>query len=79
MYLEICLHCVTHLVHCRQKSGIWGFRSDKVEKVNGVDTKVFTATGVEMVTRTRVEHLPEHLKKKSSGGWASQRGGAQSR
>ena len=53
----------------RQKSGIWGFRSDKVEKVNGVDTKVFTATGVEMVTRTRVEHLPEHLKKKSSGGW----------
>ena len=62
------LCCISH-VCCRQKSGIWGFRSDKVEKVNGVEAKVFTATGVEMVTRTRVEHLPEDLKKKSSGGW----------
>ena len=25
---------------CRQKSGIWGFRSDKVEDVNGYQAKV---------------------------------------
>ena len=40
-----------------------------------MEAKVFTATGVEMVTRTRVEHLPEDLKKKSSGGWGSTVGG----
>jgi hypothetical protein len=55
----------------RQKSGIWGFRSERSEKVNGVEAKVFSATGVEMVTRTRVEHLPEHLKKKATGSFTT--------
>ena len=48
----------------RQKSGIWGFRSDRNDEVNGWQAKVFSATGVEIVTRTRTEHLPEGDKKK---------------
>ena len=48
----------------RQKSGIWGFRSDRNDEVNGWQAKVFSATGVEVVTRTRTEHLPEGDKKK---------------
>jgi len=70
----------------RQKSGIWGFRSEKVEQINGYSAKVrlqwyfaklesiafgimfylqvFTATGLNINTNTRVEHLPESEKKK---------------
>ena len=61
------LECFHFLFSFRQKSGIWGFRSERTEKVNGIEAKVFTASGVEMVTRTRVEHLPPHLKKKAAG------------
>ncbi|XP_026461286.1 ankyrin repeat domain-containing protein 13D-like [Ctenocephalides felis] len=43
----------------RNKSGIWGWRSDKAEIVNGYDCKVFGASNVEFVTRTRTEHLSE--------------------
>uniref|UniRef100_A0A6M2DGE1 Putative gpcr-chaperone n=1 Tax=Xenopsylla cheopis TaxID=163159 RepID=A0A6M2DGE1_XENCH len=43
----------------RNKSGIWGWRSDKAEVVNGYDCKVFGASNVEFVTRTRTEHLSE--------------------
>ena len=56
---------VSFLFH-RQKSGIWGFRSDRSEQVNGYDTKVFSVAGLEMVTRTRIEHLPENLKKQAT-------------
>ena len=94
----------------RQKSGFWGFRSDKVETINGFDAKVssslslslsysllslvlslslslslshththshtlthscyisciqvFSATGLDIVSRTRVEHLPDSEKSK---------------
>ncbi|XP_005093242.1 ankyrin repeat domain-containing protein 13D [Aplysia californica] len=41
----------------RSKSGIWGWRSDKTESVNGYECKVFTANNVELVTKTRTEHL----------------------
>lgn len=41
----------------RNKSGLWGWRSDKVETVNGRDCKVFGATNVELVTKSRTEHL----------------------
>ena len=111
-------------VPCRQKSGIWGFRSDRVENISGYDTKVsanpltlpaapphsllisfpflslslpsppslppplppflslslpflslpsspiptftkvFSASGLDIVTKTRVEHLPEAEKHK---------------
>lgn len=43
----------------RNKSGIWGWRSEKNETINGYDCKVFSASNVEFVTRTRTEHLNE--------------------
>ncbi|XP_050309299.1 ankyrin repeat domain-containing protein 13D isoform X2 [Anthonomus grandis grandis] len=49
----------------RNKAGIWGWRSDKNEIVNGYDCKVFGASNVELVTKTRSEHLTEHDKARS--------------
>lgn len=43
----------------RNKSGIWGWRTEKMESINGYDCKVYAATNVEFVTRTRTEHLNE--------------------
>lgn len=43
----------------RNKSGILGWKSDKNETVNGHNCKVFSATNVELVTKTRTEHLSE--------------------
>ncbi|XP_028032709.1 ankyrin repeat domain-containing protein 13D isoform X1 [Bombyx mandarina] len=41
----------------RNKSGIWGWRQDKTEPVNGYECKVFSANNVELVSKTRTEHL----------------------
>nr|CAD7261178.1 unnamed protein product [Timema shepardi] len=49
----------------RNKSGVWGWRSDKSEQVNGHECKVFSATNVELVTKTRTEHLTETDKVKA--------------
>lgn len=43
----------------RNRAGLWGWRSDKEEPINGYSCKVFSATNVELVTKTRTEHLPE--------------------
>lgn len=43
----------------RNKSGIWGWRSEKSENINGYDCKVYAASNVEFITRTRTEHLNE--------------------
>ncbi|XP_066931901.1 ankyrin repeat domain-containing protein 13B-like [Clytia hemisphaerica] len=43
----------------RQKSGFPWFGQEKTEKVNGYEAKVFSVSGVEMVTRTRTEHMSE--------------------
>ncbi|KAJ8679739.1 hypothetical protein QAD02_015526 [Eretmocerus hayati] len=43
----------------RNKAGLWGWRSDKSEVVNGHECKVFSASNVELITKTRVEHLSE--------------------
>jgi hypothetical protein len=44
---------------------LWGWgRSDKSEKVNNHDCKVFSATNVEFVTKIRYEHLSEEDKNK---------------
>ncbi|XP_038210010.1 ankyrin repeat domain-containing protein 13D, partial [Zerene cesonia] len=42
----------------RNKSGIWGWRQDKCESVNGFECKVFSANNVELVSKTRWEHVP---------------------
>lgn len=41
----------------RAKSGVIGFRSDRVEEVNGHESKVFYASPIEVVTKIRTEHL----------------------
>ncbi|XP_017780401.1 PREDICTED: ankyrin repeat domain-containing protein 13D isoform X2 [Nicrophorus vespilloides] len=43
----------------RNKAGMWGWRSDKQEAINGYECKVFGASNVELVTKTRTEHLTE--------------------
>ncbi|CAG7725226.1 unnamed protein product [Allacma fusca] len=49
----------------RNKTGIWGWGSDKCEKINNYDCKVFAATNVELVTRMRYEHLAEDDKSRN--------------
>lgn len=51
----------------RNKAGMWGWRSDRTETVNGHHCKVFSASNVELVTRTRTEHLTESDKARSRG------------
>ncbi|XP_066545397.1 ankyrin repeat domain-containing protein 13A [Amia ocellicauda] len=46
----------------RNKSGIWGWRSEKTEVVNGFEAKVFTVNNVNVVIRTRTEHLTDEEK-----------------
>ncbi|NXX96241.1 AN13B protein, partial [Centropus bengalensis] len=51
----------------RNKSGILGWRSEKTEIVNGYEAKVYGASNVELITRTRTEHLSDQHKGKSKG------------
>ncbi|NXP74851.1 AN13B protein, partial [Ramphastos sulfuratus] len=59
----------------RNKSGILGWRSEKTEMVNGYEAKVYGASNVELITRTRTEHLSDQHKGKSKGAagtdWAA--------
>uniref|UniRef100_A0A1A9UR25 ANK_REP_REGION domain-containing protein n=1 Tax=Glossina austeni TaxID=7395 RepID=A0A1A9UR25_GLOAU len=43
----------------RNKSGIWGWRSEKSEVINGYNCKVYGASNVEFVTKTRMDHLSD--------------------
>ncbi|KAM5181729.1 ankyrin repeat domain-containing protein 13B isoform 4-T4 [Mantella aurantiaca] len=49
----------------RNKSGILGWRSEKTEVINGYEAKVYGASNVELITRTRTEHLSDQHKGKS--------------
>ncbi|XP_041095297.1 ankyrin repeat domain-containing protein 13D-like [Polyodon spathula] len=51
----------------RNKSGIWGWRSEKSEAISGYEAKVYSATNVELVTRSRTEHLSDQDKNRSKG------------
>lgn len=46
----------------RCKSGIWGWRTDRTEVVNRFESKVFSVNNVNLVIRTRTEHLTEEEK-----------------
>ncbi|XP_041929563.1 ankyrin repeat domain-containing protein 13D isoform X2 [Alosa sapidissima] len=50
----------------RNKSGIWGWRSEKSEVVSGYEAKVYSASNVELVTRSRTEHLSDQDKSRCS-------------
>jgi len=41
----------------RAKGGFFGFGGDKIEQVSGMECKVFGANNVEIVTKTRTEHM----------------------
>ncbi|MBN3305401.1 AN13D protein, partial [Amia calva] len=51
----------------RNKSGIWGWRSEKSEFISGYEAKVYSASNVELVTRSRTEHLSDQDKNRSKG------------
>lgn len=51
-----------NIVFERSKSGIIGFRTDRTEMINGYECKVFTANNVQLITKTRTEHLSEQDK-----------------
>jgi hypothetical protein len=44
-------------VNERNRSGLWGWRTEKTERINGYDCKVYTANNLQLVTKTRTEHL----------------------
>ncbi|TSN57722.1 Ankyrin repeat domain-containing protein 13B [Bagarius yarrelli] len=48
----------------RNKTGILGWRSEKTEVVNGYEAKVYCASNVELITRTRTDHLADQHKAK---------------
>ncbi|KAF6736120.1 Ankyrin repeat domain-containing protein 13B [Oryzias melastigma] len=52
----------------RNKTGILGWRSEKTEMVNGYEAKVYAASNVELITRTRSDHLTDQNKNKTKGG-----------
>lgn len=41
----------------RNKSGFFGWKTEKTENINGYNCKVYTANNLQLVTKTRVEHL----------------------
>lgn len=43
----------------RNKSGWFAWKNEKNENVNGYDCRVYNASNVEFITRTRTEHLSE--------------------
>ncbi|XP_061461018.1 ankyrin repeat domain-containing protein 13B isoform X2 [Rhineura floridana] len=51
----------------RNKTGILGWKSEKTEVVNGYEAKVYGASNVELITRTRTEHLSDQHKGKTKG------------
>ncbi|XP_015274310.1 PREDICTED: ankyrin repeat domain-containing protein 13D [Gekko japonicus] len=51
----------------RNKSGIWGWRSEKMESISGYEAKVYSAINVELVTKTRTEHLSDQDKTRNKG------------
>ena len=58
---------LSFLFFYRQKSGFLGWGGEKNETINGYEAKVFSVSGVELVTGTRLEHLPEESQKKIEG------------
>uniref|UniRef100_A0A7M4F099 Ankyrin repeat domain 13D n=2 Tax=Crocodylus porosus TaxID=8502 RepID=A0A7M4F099_CROPO len=51
----------------RNKSGIWGWRSEKMEVISGYEAKVYSASNVELITKTRTEHLSDQDKSRNKG------------
>ncbi|ESN95693.1 hypothetical protein HELRODRAFT_193502, partial [Helobdella robusta] len=48
----------------RTKSGVWGWRNDRTDIVDNFTCKVFSASNVQFVTKTRTEHMSDEDKRK---------------
>eukprot|EP00731_Ephydatia_muelleri_P023640 Em0015g1223a len=49
----------TDTIAFQRQKFVWGFESQKTETICGHSAKVFNASGLDIVTKTRMEHLPE--------------------
>ena len=49
----------------RSRSGLFGWSGDKSETVSGMECKVFAANNVEIVTKTRTEHMSAEDKERA--------------
>ena len=49
----------------RSRSGLFGWGGDKTESVSGMECKVFAANNVEIVTKTRTEHMSSEDKERA--------------
>ncbi|KAK0131011.1 Ankyrin repeat domain-containing protein 13B [Merluccius polli] len=67
-YRSIIESVLTGGISVSNKTGILGWRSEKTELVNGYETKVYGASNVELITRTRTDHLSDQNKTKTRGG-----------
>ena len=55
------------VLNCFRHKWMWGWGGDKSETVDMYECKVYSATGVEVVTKTRVEHLADDDKREARG------------
>ena len=46
---------------------MWGWGGDKTDTVEEYEGKMYDATGIDVVTRMRFEHLTEEEKEKAKG------------
>jgi len=52
------------LAFTRQRSGFLGWGGDKSEVINGYESKMYNVTGIEIITRTRTEHMSDEDREK---------------
>lgn len=50
-----------------QRSGFLGWGGDKSEIINGYEAKIYNVSGIEVITRTRTEHMSERDREKFKG------------
>lgn len=51
----------------RQRSGFLGWGGDKSEIINGYESKLYSVSGVEIITRTRTEHMTAEDRERFKG------------
>ncbi len=56
-----------YFLTCRQKSGFLGWGGDRSEVINGYESKIYNVAGVEVITRTRTEHMTAEDRERFKG------------
>ena len=65
VYVSLCVPMITSLR--RQRSGFLGWGGDKSEIINGYESKIYNVSGVEIITRTRTEHMTAEDRERFKG------------